>query len=136
MNPWPRPLQQPHPPIWIPGAGSLETIDFVARRRFAYMGIPYFHIDVFRRIFDQFRDRLRQGRSYTAAPEQMGWGVPIYVAETDASGSRRVRASLLVFRPQPHEEYRPDASRLHVGALAARNPQEPRTVLARAKDLG
>src|SRR5487761_10596 len=33
VNPWPRPLQQPHPPIWIPGAGSLETIDFVAQRR-------------------------------------------------------------------------------------------------------
>src|SRR5439155_24887586 len=29
VNPWPRPLQQPHPPIWIPGAGSLETIEFV-----------------------------------------------------------------------------------------------------------
>ena len=46
VNPWPRPLQQPHPPIWIPGAGSLETIEFVAQRRYAYMGIPYFHIDV------------------------------------------------------------------------------------------
>src|SRR5262249_43797850 len=46
VNPWPRPMQQPHPPIWIPGAGSAETIDFVAQRRFAYMGIPYFHIDV------------------------------------------------------------------------------------------
>ncbi len=62
VNPWPRPLQQPHPPIWIPGAGSLETIEFVAQRRYAYMGIPYFHIDVFRRVFDQFRDACAQGR--------------------------------------------------------------------------
>jgi hypothetical protein len=22
VNPWPRPLQKPHPPIWIPGGGS------------------------------------------------------------------------------------------------------------------
>src|SRR5262249_12629831 len=42
VNPWPRPLQQPHPPIWIPGTGSQETIDFVAQRRYAYLGIPYF----------------------------------------------------------------------------------------------
>jgi alkanesulfonate monooxygenase SsuD/methylene tetrahydromethanopterin reductase-like flavin-dependent oxidoreductase (luciferase family) len=82
VNPWPRPVQQPHPPIWIPGAGSLETIEFVAQRRYAYMGIPYFHIDVFRKVFDQFRDACAKA-GYTAAPEQMGWGVPIYVAETD-----------------------------------------------------
>ena len=82
VNPWPRPLQQPHPPIWIPGAGSLETIEFVAQRRYAYMGIPYFHIDVFRRVFAQFREACARA-GYTAAPEQMGWGVPVYVAETD-----------------------------------------------------
>src|SRR5213594_905169 len=52
VNPWPRPMQKPHPPIWIPGVGSLETIEFVAQRRYAYMGVPYFHIDVFRRVFD------------------------------------------------------------------------------------
>jgi alkanesulfonate monooxygenase SsuD/methylene tetrahydromethanopterin reductase-like flavin-dependent oxidoreductase (luciferase family) len=46
------------------------------------MGVPYFHIDVFKRIFDQFRDACQKA-GYTAAPEQMGWGVPIYVAETD-----------------------------------------------------
>jgi alkanesulfonate monooxygenase SsuD/methylene tetrahydromethanopterin reductase-like flavin-dependent oxidoreductase (luciferase family) len=82
VNPWPRPLQQPHPPIWIPGVGSLETIEFVAQRRYAYMGVPYFHIDVFRRVFAMFREACERA-GYTAAPEQMGWGVPIYVAETD-----------------------------------------------------
>src|SRR6516164_8184417 len=82
VNPWPRPLQQPHPPIWIPGVGSLETIEFVAQRRYAYMGIPYFHIDVFRRVFAQFREACERA-GYQARPEQMGWGVPIYVAETD-----------------------------------------------------
>jgi alkanesulfonate monooxygenase SsuD/methylene tetrahydromethanopterin reductase-like flavin-dependent oxidoreductase (luciferase family) len=83
VNPWPRPLQQPHPPIWIPGAGSLETIEFIAQRHYAYMGIPYFHIDVFRRMFDMFRAACAK-EGYTASPDQMGWGVPIYVAETDA----------------------------------------------------
>ncbi len=82
VNPWPRPLQQPHPPIWIPGAGSLETIDFVAQRHYAYMGIPYFHIDTFRRVFALFREACQKA-GYTAHPEQMGWGIPIYVAETD-----------------------------------------------------
>jgi alkanesulfonate monooxygenase SsuD/methylene tetrahydromethanopterin reductase-like flavin-dependent oxidoreductase (luciferase family) len=96
VNPWPRPLQQPHPPIWIPGAGSLETIDFVAQRRFCYMGIPYFHIDVFRRVFDQFRDACARA-GYTAAPEQMGWGVPIYVAETDRQAREEFEPHLWYF---------------------------------------
>lgn len=87
VNPWPRPLQQPHPPIWIPGVGSKETIQFVAQRRYAYMGVPYFHIDVFRRVFAQFRETCDKA-GYTAKPEQMGWGVPIYVAETDAQARK------------------------------------------------
>ena len=31
VNPWPRPLQQPHPPVWSPSLGSNETIDWAAR---------------------------------------------------------------------------------------------------------
>ena len=88
VNPWPRPLQQPHPPIWIPGAGSLETIEFVAQRRYAYMGIPYFHIDVFRRVFDHVPRGVRRRPATPPTPEQMGWGVPIYVAETDGRPAR------------------------------------------------
>jgi alkanesulfonate monooxygenase SsuD/methylene tetrahydromethanopterin reductase-like flavin-dependent oxidoreductase (luciferase family) len=87
VNTWPRPVQQPHPEIWIPGVGSLETMEFVARRRYAYMGIPYFHISVFERTFRLFREAC-QREGYEAAPEQMGWLEPIFVAETDAEARR------------------------------------------------
>jgi alkanesulfonate monooxygenase SsuD/methylene tetrahydromethanopterin reductase-like flavin-dependent oxidoreductase (luciferase family) len=96
VNPWPRPLQQPHPPIWIPGAGSLETIEFVAQRRFSYMGIPYFPLDVFKRVFDLFREACAKA-GYEAAPEQMGWGVPIYVAETDKQAREEFEPSFWYF---------------------------------------
>jgi alkanesulfonate monooxygenase SsuD/methylene tetrahydromethanopterin reductase-like flavin-dependent oxidoreductase (luciferase family) len=96
VNPWPRPLQQPHPPIWIPGTGSLETIEFVAQRRYAYMGIPYFHINVFRSVFDKFRAACDRA-GYTADPEQMGWGVPIYVAETDKQAREEFEPHLWYF---------------------------------------
>src|SRR5713101_2812540 len=71
VNPWPRPLQQPHPPIWIPGAGSLETVEFVAQRHYSYMGIPFFSIEVFRRMFGLFREACHKA-GYEAKPEQMG----------------------------------------------------------------
>jgi alkanesulfonate monooxygenase SsuD/methylene tetrahydromethanopterin reductase-like flavin-dependent oxidoreductase (luciferase family) len=97
VNPWPRPLQQPHPPIWIPGAGSLETLDFVAERRYAYMGIPFFHIDVFKRQFDLFREACQRA-GYTADEEQLGWGVPVYVAETDEQARREYEPALWYFK--------------------------------------
>jgi alkanesulfonate monooxygenase SsuD/methylene tetrahydromethanopterin reductase-like flavin-dependent oxidoreductase (luciferase family) len=96
VNPWPRPLQQPHPPIWIPGAGSSETIDFVAARRYSYMGIPYFPIEVFKRVFGQFRKACAKA-GYEARPEQMGWGVPIYVAETDRQAREEFEPHLWYF---------------------------------------
>ena len=60
------------------------------------MGIPYFHIDVFRRMFDQFRDACARA-GYTAKPEQMGWGVPIYVAETDRQAREEFESHLWYF---------------------------------------
>ena len=30
---WPRPVQRPHPPIWIPIVGSKESIEFAGRAR-------------------------------------------------------------------------------------------------------
>src|SRR2546421_1878155 len=88
VNTWPRPVQQPHPQIWIPGVGSLETIEFVARNRYAYMGIPYFHIDVFERMFKMMREAC-QREGYEVDPLQLGWLVPIFVAETDAEARRQ-----------------------------------------------
>jgi alkanesulfonate monooxygenase SsuD/methylene tetrahydromethanopterin reductase-like flavin-dependent oxidoreductase (luciferase family) len=96
VNPWPRPIQRPHPPIWIPGVGSLETIEFVAHKRFAYMGIPFFHIDVFRKVFAQFREACQKA-GYTASPDQMGWGVPVYVAETDQKAREEFEPNLWYF---------------------------------------
>jgi len=96
MNIWPRPLQQPHPPVWIPGAGSLETIDWVAKMRYAYMGIPYFHIDVFRRTMDLFRQSC-QKYGYEASPEQMGYPLGIYVSDSDEQARREFEPHLWYF---------------------------------------
>ena len=37
VNPWIFPLQKPHPPIWIPGIGSPETVQWAARHRYPYV---------------------------------------------------------------------------------------------------
>ena len=82
VNVWPRPLQQPHPPIWIPSQGSGETIDWAAERRYTYMQ-TYTPVEQIKPFFDQYRAAAERS-GYRAAPEQLGWGVPVYVGETDA----------------------------------------------------
>ena len=36
VNLWPRPIQQPHPPVHIPGGGSVETYDFCIDNTYSY----------------------------------------------------------------------------------------------------
>jgi alkanesulfonate monooxygenase SsuD/methylene tetrahydromethanopterin reductase-like flavin-dependent oxidoreductase (luciferase family) len=42
VNTWPRPVQEPHPPIWVPGTVSPGTWDFVAAHDHAYMVLTAF----------------------------------------------------------------------------------------------
>ena len=88
VNPWPKPLQKPHPPIWIPGIGSVETMELVAERGYSYTGIPFFHFEVFEKNYSLFR-RIWVERDRKPDPEALGWLVPIFVGETDAEARRR-----------------------------------------------
>ncbi len=42
VNIWPRPVQKPHPPIWIPGGGSVETWQWCAKMDYVYSYLSYF----------------------------------------------------------------------------------------------
>ena len=41
VNLWPRPLQQPHPPVWIPGGGSIEAWDWTVDKGYLYAYLSY-----------------------------------------------------------------------------------------------
>jgi len=41
VNLWPRPLQQPHPPVWIPGGGSIETWEWTTKMQYVYAYLSY-----------------------------------------------------------------------------------------------
>src|SRR5579872_5808926 len=42
VNIWPRPIQRPHPPVWIPGGGSVETWQWCAKMDYVYAYLSYF----------------------------------------------------------------------------------------------
>jgi alkanesulfonate monooxygenase SsuD/methylene tetrahydromethanopterin reductase-like flavin-dependent oxidoreductase (luciferase family) len=92
VNIWPRPLQQPHPPIYIPGAGSTETMRFCAEKRYTYMSV-YAPTTVVRRWFDGYRQAAGE-LGYTPEPEKLGLSIPIYVADTDEQAHAAARPHL------------------------------------------
>jgi len=42
VNIWPRPVQKPRPPVWIPGGGSVETWHWCAEMDYVYAYLSYF----------------------------------------------------------------------------------------------
>ena len=42
VNVWPRPVQQPHPPIWIPGGGSVDTWAWCGEMDYVYSYVSYY----------------------------------------------------------------------------------------------
>jgi alkanesulfonate monooxygenase SsuD/methylene tetrahydromethanopterin reductase-like flavin-dependent oxidoreductase (luciferase family) len=92
VNLWPRPLQQPHPPVYIPGSGSTETMRFCAEHRYTYMSV-YAAARVIRRWFDGYRSAAAE-LEYVPDPEKIALSMPVYVAETDADAHREARPAL------------------------------------------
>jgi alkanesulfonate monooxygenase SsuD/methylene tetrahydromethanopterin reductase-like flavin-dependent oxidoreductase (luciferase family) len=93
VNLWPRPLQQPHPPIYIPGAGSTETMKFVAEHRYTYMSV-YAPSRVVRRWFDGYREAAAAA-GYPPDPDKLALSIPIYVAETEEQAHSKGREHLM-----------------------------------------
>lgn len=94
VNPWPRPLQQPHPPIWLPGTGSLETVAFAAERRYPFMMV-YSPVEQQRKAYDLYRRVAQEQFGYDPSPEQLAFCVPCYVAESDDQARREAEPHLL-----------------------------------------
>ncbi|MDE0653267.1 MAG: LLM class flavin-dependent oxidoreductase [bacterium] len=81
VNVWPRPLQQPHPPIWIPAFGSTETMSWAAERHYTYLSV-FAPSKLLKRWFDGYRAGANAA-GYEAPRDKIGILLPIYVAETD-----------------------------------------------------
>ncbi len=82
VNIWPRPIQQPHPPIWLPGTASTETIDFAAGHKYPYMTV-FMPMDQRKRAYEMYRRLAEEKYGYEAKPEQLAFCVPCIVAEND-----------------------------------------------------
>jgi alkanesulfonate monooxygenase SsuD/methylene tetrahydromethanopterin reductase-like flavin-dependent oxidoreductase (luciferase family) len=81
VNIWPRPIQQPHPPVWIPGGGSVETWQWCARMDYVYAYLSYFGYKDGRATMDGFWNEMaRLGKDRN--PYRAGFLQFVGVAET------------------------------------------------------
>ena len=92
VNMWPRPFQDPHPPIWCPSQGSTETIEWAAHpdRKYVYLQ-AYSAFESVLRYLNIYRSVAEQKYGYTASSSQIAWSVPVYCAETDEQALEEVR---------------------------------------------
>ena len=58
INIWPRPLQQPHPPIWIPGAGSVETWRWAAEMDYVFCYLSYYGYKMAQNVMRGFWEEM------------------------------------------------------------------------------
>jgi alkanesulfonate monooxygenase SsuD/methylene tetrahydromethanopterin reductase-like flavin-dependent oxidoreductase (luciferase family) len=83
VNLWPRPIQQPHPPVWVPGSGSISTFDFAVENEVCYCFLSYSGARSAKGMMDGYWDVVtKKGRD--ANPYRAGFLQLVVVADTDA----------------------------------------------------
>ncbi|MDH3682208.1 MAG: LLM class flavin-dependent oxidoreductase [Acidimicrobiia bacterium] len=90
VNIWPRPMQQPHPPVWIPGGGSVETWDLCAERDFVYAALSYYGHLVGKESMDGFWATVEKAGK-DDNPYRAGFLQFVGVADSDAEAYRLYR---------------------------------------------
>lgn len=96
VNLWPRPIQQPHPPVWIPGGGSVETGEWCARNDFLYAYLSFFGYQLARKTMDNYWEAVdRVG--VDANPYRAGFIQFVGVADTDEEAERLYSEAALYF---------------------------------------
>jgi len=83
VNIWPRPIQQPHPPIWIPGIGSPGTLRDILQRDYSFVYLSWDGPKLTgRQVFDRYWE-LAEEMGRDRNPYRLGFVQVVAVSETD-----------------------------------------------------
>jgi alkanesulfonate monooxygenase SsuD/methylene tetrahydromethanopterin reductase-like flavin-dependent oxidoreductase (luciferase family) len=86
VNVWPRPYQQPHPPVWITGS-SPSSARAVAER--GHVLATFLGGYATRAVFDVYRDVYQKTWSRPASPDRLAYLALCAVADTEEEALRR-----------------------------------------------
>ena len=81
VNPWCLPLQKPHPPIWIPGGLSPETVTYCAEHRYPHLMLAT-QLEPTKELFDLYEQHAREV-GYTSGTQHRGYLFKVHVDDTE-----------------------------------------------------
>ncbi len=81
VNPFEVPLQKPHPPIWIPGLGSPDTLVWCANHHYPYIFLETDY-EATMDMMSIYTDVAREA-GYEPGPQNFGYLIRVHVQDTD-----------------------------------------------------
>ena len=96
VNCWPRPIQKPHPPIYIPGGGSIETWDWCAQLDYNYSYLSFNGYIAGKALMDGYWERVA-ALAPDESPYRGAFAQIICVAETDQQAEELYAEHMLYF---------------------------------------
>jgi len=96
VNCWPRPIQKPNPPVFIPGGGSIETWDFCVANDYNYSYLSYGGYKAAKALLDGYWETVAAAGK-DESPYRAGFAQVVCVADTDAEAERLYAEHALYF---------------------------------------
>jgi alkanesulfonate monooxygenase SsuD/methylene tetrahydromethanopterin reductase-like flavin-dependent oxidoreductase (luciferase family) len=96
VNCWPKPIQKPRPPVFIPGGGSIETWDFCIDNTYSYSYLSFSGYLRGKALMDGYWKRVAE-RGVDDSPYRAGFAQIICVGETDAEAEQLYAEHILYF---------------------------------------
>ncbi len=87
VNTWPKPVQKPLPPVWVPGSGSVETWDLVTERNYCYGHLSFSGMRSAKPVVDGYWQYVDQ-KGGDMNPNRMAFTQLVCVSETDAQAEK------------------------------------------------
>jgi alkanesulfonate monooxygenase SsuD/methylene tetrahydromethanopterin reductase-like flavin-dependent oxidoreductase (luciferase family) len=81
VNPWVRPYQRPHPPIWLPGVVSRDSLMWAAQKRIPYIMLAT-EMEPTRQAFQLYHETATE-LGYESGPQNIGYLWKVHVDETE-----------------------------------------------------
>ena len=81
VNPWAKPYQNPHPPIWLPGVVSRDSLMWAAKQRIPYIMLAT-EMEPTKQAFQLYHDTAAE-EGYESGPQNLGYLWKVHVDETE-----------------------------------------------------
>jgi alkanesulfonate monooxygenase SsuD/methylene tetrahydromethanopterin reductase-like flavin-dependent oxidoreductase (luciferase family) len=136
VNLWPRPIQEPHPPVWVPGSGSISTFDFAVDKNACYCFLSYAGARAATSMMDAYWDVVAR-KGHEKNPYRAGFLQLVAVSETDAQAEADYARHVEYFYHKclhvPAQWFAPPGNQDYRSLLASnRNPvrraEDPKTL--------